>query len=330
MTIDKLKESLSSVGARWRVRCVNANSEAVTLLNRTYPGVGLQMQIYCLMNNLSPYCTVCQHPVKTLGKTTCSVACRSKAMTPEKTAARISKARATCLERVGVDNHAKLPGTQEKRLRTMVDIHGAKVSQKALAALRARGDIINTKGRETLRARYGVDNPGQLPGHAEKCKLTNLENFGVQSYRASAQYQSLCSAARWNVYSELCGVQATLRSVAADPQKAQLYDKPNFVISFTCNKCDSTQSMPSETFRWRIRNFSTPCSKCSGVRKGSVKEEQIARYISSLGFEIQRHCRILSGREIDIFIPSKNIGIEFHGLYWHSDLFRGKIGRAHV
>lgn len=324
MTLNELRVLLEPIGARWRARRIRTNDQAITLLNDAYPGVDLNMQIYSLMNDISPFCVVCGGVVKTLGKTTCSVSCRSKAITPEKTKVRVAKARNTCIERIGVDNHAKLPSTQEKRLRTMLDIHGAKVSQKSLESMRKRSPNLNLKGRETLKERYNVINPGQLPDHIDKCKTTNLEKYGSESYHTSHLYQQKCKSARWEIYKALCGDLATLLSITVDDEKVQTYDSPNYVISFCCNTCYNVQAVPSETFRWRLRNYSTPCVKCSGVRKGSVKETQIAEYITSLSVGVQRHQRILGGREIDIFIPSRNIGIEFHGLYWHSEPFRGK------
>lgn len=29
--------------------------------------------------------------------------------------------------------------------------------------------------------------------------------------------------------------------------------------------------------------------------------------------------KVLNGKELDIYIPSKNLAIEYNGLYWHSD-----------
>ena len=56
------------------------------------------------------------------------------------------------------------------------------------------------------------------------------------------------------------------------------------------------------------------CPKCI-----TKTQSKIAEYIESLGFEIKYNYRLGLGRqEVDIFIPSKNIAIEYHGLVWHS------------
>jgi hypothetical protein len=56
-------------------------------------------------------------------------------------------------------------------------------------------------------------------------------------------------------------------------------------------------------------------------RQYSADELEIVDFLISHGVDIVRNNRtILDNRqEIDIFIPSLNIGIEYCGLYWHSD-----------
>jgi hypothetical protein len=62
------------------------------------------------------------------------------------------------------------------------------------------------------------------------------------------------------------------------------------------------------------------CPKCFKDKSGV--EREITEYISSLGIEfIENERKILNGKEIDIYIPSKKIGIEVNGLIWHSDLY---------
>lgn len=58
------------------------------------------------------------------------------------------------------------------------------------------------------------------------------------------------------------------------------------------------------------------CSKC--VNLISKAEEEVNTFIKSLGFTTKLSLPILDGKDIDIYIPDKKIGIEFNGLYWHS------------
>jgi protein-arginine kinase activator protein McsA len=61
------------------------------------------------------------------------------------------------------------------------------------------------------------------------------------------------------------------------------------------------------------------CPKCTHVV--SQEELEIANWVKSLGFNvIQQDRSILKGKELDIYIPHKNLAIECNGLYWHSTL----------
>ena len=61
------------------------------------------------------------------------------------------------------------------------------------------------------------------------------------------------------------------------------------------------------------------CAKCSYVI--SKPENELCEYLNQF-IEIQtRNRTILNGKELDIYIPSKNIAIEYNGLRWHSEEF---------
>lgn len=51
----------------------------------------------------------------------------------------------------------------------------------------------------------------------------------------------------------------------------------------------------------------------------STAEKEIADFVTDHGIEIIRRDKKTIGYEIDIFIPSLRIGIEYHGLYWHKE-----------
>lgn len=55
----------------------------------------------------------------------------------------------------------------------------------------------------------------------------------------------------------------------------------------------------------------------------SKAEKEILHFLTSNNVFCEKNRSILHGKEIDIFIPQKNIGIEYDGLRWHSE-WRGK------
>ena len=68
------------------------------------------------------------------------------------------------------------------------------------------------------------------------------------------------------------------------------------------------------------------CPKCGRVM--SNPEDEIVNVLDKFCSQ-QRNHTILKGKELDIFIPSLKIGIEYNGLRWHSEEF-GKDHRYHL
>lgn len=62
----------------------------------------------------------------------------------------------------------------------------------------------------------------------------------------------------------------------------------------------------------------------------SKAETEIIEYIRSFGIECGKNRSILNGKELDVFIPSKNIAIEYNGNIWHSENFGGKDKGYHI
>ena len=67
----------------------------------------------------------------------------------------------------------------------------------------------------------------------------------------------------------------------------------------------------------------TGCPTCGMENHSfsSTAEQKITKMIEDLGFEVITNIRsILFPREVDIYIPEKNIAIEYDGIFWHSEL----------
>lgn len=57
----------------------------------------------------------------------------------------------------------------------------------------------------------------------------------------------------------------------------------------------------------------------------SQGEKEIAYYIESLGLTVDKNNRtLIKPKELDIYIPSHKLAIEYHGCHWHSDKYHGR------
>lgn len=320
MTKTELIDLLEPLHPRSRLAKAKKSEDIKKFLDDEYPGVSLNYQIISLLNNVDPYCAVCKSPVKTLYRLTCSVTCREfLKISNNSYVNRNEKIKKTLIERHGVDNPAKLDSTKEKRKNTMLERYGALVSEKSRESARSRAGNLNTLGKETLMKRYGVDNPAKIEGHYQRSRETYLLKNGVEHYTKTEEFLENSKIKRYRLMESVFPNNIDLLDISDSVDKSHIFENPNRIIRFFCHSCKVEDSAPSETVKWRLKHTATPCRNCSGLTSGSRKENEIAEFIKALGIRIDRNKKILDGLEIDIYCPDINIGIEFHGLYWHND-----------
>lgn len=93
-----------------------------------------------------------------------------------------------------------------------------------------------------------------------------------------------------------------------------------------CQKCGKQSKVLNSRLNSRLRKNIDPCIVCYDYNTGvSSSENEIYDYIKSLGLDpIKNDRKILDGMEIDVFLPHANLGFEYNGLYWHSELNKDK------
>ena len=62
----------------------------------------------------------------------------------------------------------------------------------------------------------------------------------------------------------------------------------------------------------------------------SKPEKEIMEFVRSLGFKAYKNRKLLNGKELDIFIPEKNLAIEFNGCKHHTENFGKKNREYHL
>jgi hypothetical protein len=89
-------------------------------------------------------------------------------------------------------------------------------------------------------------------------------------------------------------------------------------IQWKCERCGHIwkTTAPNRIFA------GTRCPQCQHHTYVSREEQEIASFVKSIlpHNKVLTSCRnIIYPNELDIYIPSKKIAIEFNGLYWHSE-----------
>lgn len=74
-----------------------------------------------------------------------------------------------------------------------------------------------------------------------------------------------------------------------------------------------------------ISNYLTSHGVSERIYSDSFFETEFKDFLTSVGVRFESRRRdILDGMEIDVFLPSHNVGFELNGLYWHSSKFINK------
>ena len=97
------------------------------------------------------------------------------------------------------------------------------------------------------------------------------------------------------------------------------YVNAKSLVKIICPKHGEFDQLPDNHIR-----KSYGCSKCSSCGI-SRPENDLINFIKSIESNVESSVNnIIPPKDIDIYIPSKKIGFEFDGLYWHSELHKDK------
>lgn len=215
----------------------------------------------------------------------------------------------------GVDNIAKLDETKKKQEQTNIERYGFKSS--------FQNTVVKEKWKTNVKLKYNVEHIFQLKSVKERSKLTSLEKFGTKYFVQSENYKKKLDEIGFSEKIKSSYINKHIEKYNnIDLDFVNITDR---VLEVVSKKCGHTFSIHYDSLKRRVENGYEYCTICNPINSGQSQEEKILiDWIKSLSIEILEKDRKL-GIELDIFIPSLNIAIEFNGLYWHSELYKDKF-----
>ena len=132
----------------------------------------------------------------------------------------------------------------------------------------------------------------------EKSRLTAIKNNQIKSQKAND-----------TILTRINTINLTLLSNISDN-----------ILNLQCKKCNTTFTFTKQYFH--LAKFKdTMCPSCyPRVIQQSKGETELFDFVFSLCSDaIKSYRKTYHSKELDIYIPSLNLGIEFNGLYWHSE-----------
>ena len=225
----------------------------------------------------------------------------TKNLSEEVKVAKLAKRRATSLEKYGVDDPNRSREVREKLEQTNLKRYGVKYTTQA--------ESVKKKKEETFIRKYGVDNPMKNKEIREKVSKSNhdtyMENWEEKQLKGNWKDKSPETIA-------ILKDPEVFRQTVLDHYDMSVKQLADFIgiSSQICLK--HLHQLGFENFISKSNSYSQP-------------EEDIVNYVKELlptfnnDEDIIRNCRnIISPKELDIYIPSLNLAIEFNGNYWHS------------
>ena len=233
----------------------------------------------------------------------CSYEC---AQNSERTKNRIKE---TKKKKYGVEHHFQKEEFLEKQRETVREKYGVNNVSQA--------EEIKQKKRETYLENFGVDNPLKSSAVRQKSIETWLEKYGVENPLKDKDIKKKVFSTRRKQAFE----KYVRRGRFEEDEVKPLFDKNSWKgkaekHKFKCLRCEN---IFKSRVRWdrRIR-----CYNCYPSQKTSEAEKEVYYFLDDLlGCEVQNNIwGIIDDQELDIYIPEKNLAIEYDGLYYHSEL----------
>ena len=230
---------------------------------------------------------------------------------------------ATNIQRYGVANAAMNVDVKQRQAKTTTERYGATCFLATESGKR--------KSRETCLRKYGVSHTSMVPELNERRRATMLTRYGAphalqvkalrdkraatcrdrygDAYPSVWKLRELCARQREEVYD---GLAALFPQYEIQCTRAQFLGLHEHANTWRCRDCGAT-----------FTRSGVPYCRC---HRSFAMEDALFRLVRGLCPDAIRGTRgvLPSGREIDVYVPSRNTGFEFDGLYWHSELYRDK------
>jgi hypothetical protein len=277
-------------------------------------------EIYLIVHNLNfvPVCRTCGEPSTLISfpkgfREFCSRACMNASPDVK------DKRANTMLSKYGENpwNHPDIENKKKKTSNEKYGVDYARQSEAYLSDLKDKWVLehgsanfwctadVNEKRKTTCLEKYGVEFASKTESVVQKRQQTCLDRYGSLSYLGSTDCRQLALATR---------------------RSSDAYDRLNDV-----DWLEEHKDLPSTKIgddlgvgHSTVLRYFKEHGVARDKRSVSRYELELQEFLSEHGVCFVANDRaILQGKEIDLYIPGHNIGIEIDGVYWHSEQFIG-------
>jgi hypothetical protein len=246
------------------------------------------------------------------------------------------KGKETMNEKYGVEYPAQNKEIQEKMIKGIIKAYSQ------------NGKEIQAKKEQTSLKNFGTSHPMQNKNIIEQRKQTCIEKYGVIApilnqevidkrketckQKFNNDYYSGSEEDKINKYNLFSEYLLKRNCILLTTQKEFSLREINkgFDIEVECTICHNKFIQHCSTSYSQNPIFPR-CINCYPYND-SYEEKSMYDYICQIynGIVIRNDISILEGKEIDILLPELNIGFEYNGCFWHSEINGNKKKQYHV
>lgn len=184
---------------------------------------------------------------------------------------------------------------------------------------------VQRKGQESMMHKYGVDSPTRSPEIREQIRQTCLKKYGVSNFTQTQDYQERARNTSLRKYGSPHHQQRDIKhlDIWNNKQRLEQYlqslSSPvtAYDLMLYFNLTDRTV-VYAKIHEWQLDKYVTFKPPKSHYENDIVNWLKNEYNIDNI---VSNKRDLLSGQEIDIYLPDYKLGIEFNGDYWHSDIY---------
>ena len=183
------------------------------------------------------------------------------------------------------------------------------------------------KSKQVLYEKYGEDSLFKLDEFKKNRDKLFIEKYGVKSPMYLQEFvDKLKNTIKIKHLDKLLPKLDEQNLKLLDDYKQNKNGNTSQSYTFECTKCENIFSSTL------LGSGKIPiCRKCYPITKNSNLEQKIKDFLNTNNIKhIDADRKILNGKEIDIFLPDFNLGIEVNGNYFHSEISGEKTKLYHI
>ena len=279
-------------------------------------GESYSERMWCYTHNINtqPVCVICGKPTHFISSAygyaqTCCKQCNSLLVSNNLKSKSSTEWKEIVKQRKQSLTSQTLHNAIEKRIKTCNEKYGGNAP--------ACSNDVMQKMKQTCIEKYGVDN---IFKDKKYIKQKMIDRYGIDNIFKDKEYIRQRQIEKFGSVTSQRHMSKEVVDILNNKQLFIQFVDDNNVKSIDdiCNKLSISDGCALKYAKlydqYQLINRNVSCY-----------EDEITNWLHEHNIQTINNKRLLDGKEVDIFLPNFNIGIEFNGNYWHSDIFKSKL-----